>query len=184
MLWISSLTAFNLQNPVHRASPAILACSWYSTAVRSGKKNYTAKMYTAKSKNSIMLSHNNIYQDLQTIDNHVELIILRRWENFLEGAVKTNQKYPNLWPSPSFFFLSFDVMIGPLLFDQGHAAACFPRGHAKRTPNFGELSSISAMRWPTVLVDVLPRACAMAAPNTRSDQNGQRNRVFQRDPAP
>jgi hypothetical protein len=33
---------------------------------------------TAKSKNSIMLSHNNIYQDLQTIDNHVELIILRR----------------------------------------------------------------------------------------------------------
>jgi hypothetical protein len=30
-----------------------------------------------------------------------------------------NQKYPNLWPSPSFFFLSFDAMIGPLLFDQG-----------------------------------------------------------------
>lgn len=76
-------------------------------------------MYTAKSKNSIMLSHNNIYQDLQTIDNHVELIILRRWENFLKGAVKNNRKYPNLWPSPSFFFLSFDVMIGPLLFDQG-----------------------------------------------------------------
>ena len=66
-----------------------------------------------------MLSHNNIYQDLQTIDNHVELIILRRWENFLKGAVKKNQKYPNLWPSPSFFFLSFDAMIGPLLFDQG-----------------------------------------------------------------
>jgi len=66
-----------------------------------------------------MLSHNNIYQDLQTIDNYVELIILRRWENVLEGAVKKNQKYPNLWPSPSFFFLSFDAMIGPLLFDQG-----------------------------------------------------------------
>ena len=65
-----------------------------------------------------MLSHNNIYQNLQTIDNHVELIILRRWENFLKGAVKKNKKYPNLWPSPSFFFLSFDAMIGPLLFDQ------------------------------------------------------------------
>jgi len=38
MLWISSLTAFNLQNLVHRASPPILACSWYSTAVRSTKK--------------------------------------------------------------------------------------------------------------------------------------------------
>ena len=39
MFWISSLTAFNLQNLVHRASPAILACSWYSTAVRSKKKS-------------------------------------------------------------------------------------------------------------------------------------------------
>jgi hypothetical protein len=39
MLWISSSTAFNLQNLVHRASPAILACAWYSTAVRSQKKS-------------------------------------------------------------------------------------------------------------------------------------------------
>jgi hypothetical protein len=35
--------------------------------------------------------------------------------------MKKNQKYPNLWPSPSFFFHYFDVMIGPLLFDQGRA---------------------------------------------------------------
>ena len=35
-----------------------------------------------------------------------------------------------VWPSPSFFFLSFDAMIGPLLFDQGQADGC---GHSTKT---------------------------------------------------
>jgi hypothetical protein len=39
-----------------------------------------------------------------------------------KGSSEKNRKNLNLWPSPSFFFLSFDVMIGPLLFDQGHIA--------------------------------------------------------------
>ena len=47
MLWIhvSSLTAFNLQNLVHRASPAILACSWYSTAIQSKKDREKSRGY-------------------------------------------------------------------------------------------------------------------------------------------
>ena len=38
-----------------------------------------------------------------------------------KGSSEKERKNLNLWPSPSFFFLSFDVMIGPLLFDQGLA---------------------------------------------------------------
>ena len=64
-------------------------------------------------KNSIRLSHNDIYEDLQTVNNHVDLIILTRKENLKNGAVKNEIGIK--WPSPSFFFLSFDVMISVIL---------------------------------------------------------------------
>ena len=66
-----------------------------------------------------MLFYNDIYDDLQTVNNHGDLIILIRWGNLWNGAVKKNVKYVDLRPSPSFFFISFDVMFGSLLFDQG-----------------------------------------------------------------
>ena len=65
-----------------------------------------------------MLFYNDIYDDLQTGNNHDDLITLIIWENLWNGAVKKNVKYVDLRPSPSSFFFP-DVMFGSLLFDQG-----------------------------------------------------------------
>ena len=101
-------------------------------------------MYTAKSKNSIMLSHNNIYQDLQTIDNHVELIILRRWENFLKGAVKKTEKTWTFGPlRPFSFFLSMR-WLDPFYSTRALLASCTQPFHTAKAAS-AALGSIFAM---------------------------------------